>query len=377
MVDCEEVSMRGSSMAAFLTLVLMAPADTVSGAVAPVADALRAAIMVFAGDPGAAGGDVNADGRAGAADVTGVVLGLRSPTQQGPFGIGFRTMTFTKPSVTVPDEARVLDTHIWYPAAPGTGNIAQRPGGLRNAALAEGAASLPLLMFSHGSCGFQQQSVFFTALIASYGFIVAAPPHPGNSTREILTCSTPHALADSFANRPADISFVVDALLAENADPSSFFHGAIDPARIGMSGHSFGGLTTLRVSALDARVVAGLALAPVIWGTEDEIASIRVPLMVQVGTLDLLLSQGRLAYDLLQPPRFMVEIFGMPHSPFSDFCMECGPDTITLNEAHLYALRFAVPFVMHFVAGDGRFGDFLLPGAAPPGVTYTVDSDRG
>jgi predicted dienelactone hydrolase len=348
-------------------------ADAALGAAPTPAEASRAVAMVFAGDPGAAGGDVNADGRAGAADVSGVMLGLRSPTQPGPYGVGLRRITFTKRSETMPEQNRPLLTDIWYPAPPGAGPIDRRPGGKSNAPLAEELSNLPLVLFSHGSCGFQEQSIFFTSTLASYGFVVAAPPHPGNSTAEILTCGTPAAVADSFANRPADIMFVIDSLLALNADPTSFFFGTIDPDRIGVSGHSFGGLTTLRVSAMDPRVSAGLALAPVARSIQDEVAQIAVPIMIQVGTLDGLLADARLAYDLLKAPRYRLEILRTTHSPFSDFCLECTPNTTTTEQAHLYSLRYSIPYLLHYVVGDGRFDAFLAPHAAPPGVVLTAD----
>ncbi len=358
-------------------LLLLAPAP-VRAAVATSADVARAIDMAFAGAAGAAGGDVNADGRATAADVAGVLLGQRSPTQPGPYGVGVQRIPFSKPSVTMPDKTRVLLTDIWYPGPPGTGPTGGPLGATLNAPLADGVSSLPLLLFSHGSCGFPAQSLYLTPLIASYGFIVAAPPHPGNTTNELATCMTPAAEADSFINRPADISFVIDSLLALNADPTSFFYGTIDPTRIGMSGHSFGGLTTLRVAAMDSRVIAGLALAPVSQSIQGEVAQIRIPMMIQVGTLDSLLADGQLAYDLLRPPRSLVEIERMGHTPFSDFCVppECGPNTITLEAAHLYILRYAVPFVLHWIAGDPRFDAFLDPGVAPPGVIYTKDQNR-
>lgn len=337
------------------------------------ADLSRAVGMVFFGAPGAAGGDVNADGRATAADVAGVILGLRSPTQQGPYGVGLRRITFTKPSETVPDQQRVLVTDLWYPAAPGTGSIDRRPGGQSNAPFADGLHSVPLVLFSHGSCGFQEQSVFFTALLASYGFIVAAPPHPGNTTSEIFTCGGSAAVADSFVNRPADIIFVIDSLVALNADPTSFFFGTIDPHRIGMSGHSFGGLTTLRVSAMDSRVAAGLALAPVARSIQGEVAQITIPMMIQVGTLDGLLPDARLAYDLVNGPRTRLEILLMTHSPFSDFCTECTPETLPPEQAHLHILRYAIPFMLHWVAVDPRFDAFLDPRVAPPDVVFASD----
>ncbi len=360
-----------SVMVLGVAVCLCATRTPAAAAVASAADLARDVGMIFAGNAGAAGGDVNADGRAGAADVVGVLLGLRSPTQAGPYGVGIKEITFTKTSVTMPGQQRALVTDIWYPGPPGTGPLPGHPGGKRDAPLADGVHALPLVMFSHGSCGFPQQSVYFTAVLASYGFVVAAPPHPGNTALD--QCGTPAAETDSFANRPADITFVIDTLLALNQDPSSFFYGAIDPSRIGMSGHSFGGLTTLRVSALDPRVIAGLAMAPVVRSIEDEVASIRVPMMIQVGTADDLLADAELAYSLVGPPRYLLEIEHMSHDPFSDFCPACDPSMVSLTDAHLFVLRYAIPYLLHWVAGDGRFDAFLDTAAAPPGVTLTAD----
>ena len=83
------------------------------------------------------------------------MLGLRSPTQPGPYGVGLRRITFTKRSETMPEQNRPLLTDIWYPAPPGAGPIDRRPGGKSNAPLAEELSNLPLVLFSHGSCGFQ------------------------------------------------------------------------------------------------------------------------------------------------------------------------------------------------------------------------------
>jgi len=370
--DAEAKGRMRSVATILLTVLTVSVAATGQAAVPSAAELTRAVGLLFAGNAGAAGGDVNADGLGNAADLVAALQGRRSPTQPGPFSVGLRRVLFTKHSETMPDQERQLNTDIWYPANP-TGNGAVTVPVRVNVPLADGAANLPLLLFSHGSCGYPRQSLFLTPLLASYGLIVAAPPHPGNSTAEITECSQPQNVADSFVNRPADIKFVIDALLQLNTDPASFLHGAIDPARIGMSGHSFGGLTTLRVAAMDSRVIAGLALAPVARNILDEVEMIHVPMMIQVGRLDGLLADGRLAYDLLSPPRLRVEIDRMTHSPFSDFCLECTPETLTVDEAHLFALRYAVPFVLRYVAGQHDFDAFLVPAAAPPGVQYVTD----
>ena len=339
--------------------------------------------MVFAGDPGAAGGDVNADGRADAADVCGAVQGVRSPTQPGPFGVGVQQITFTKQSETMPDEPRPLQTVIWYPTTPDVGSVNPKLGGVVNAPLANNAA-LPLLLFSHGSCGMPTQSLFLTPLLASYGMIVAAPPHPGNELQDLLTCNTPAAQVDSYLNRVADVTFVLDSLLQLNDDTSSFFYHAIDPARIGMSGHSFGGQTTLRVCAIEPRIVAGLALAPALSPVQLVVPTIDVPMMVQDGEVDTLTpftTNALATYNLLRAPKALLEIFDAGHFAFSDGCFQgfsdCGPNTLTQDQAHLYVLRYAVPFVLHYVAGDNRFDAFLSPAVTPPGAQLTVAAGAG
>lgn len=334
---------------------------------------------VFGGANGDVTGDVNADGKATAADFSGALFGWRNPTQPGPYGVGVRRLTFVKESAFNPGEQRTLRTDIWYPGPPGTGPIPQMPGGQGGAPLADGLGSLPLLMFSHGSCGFPSQSIALTPYFASYGFVVVAPPHPGNMINEILTCGSQAATTQSFVERPEDVRFVLDQMLALNADPESFFFGAIDPGRIGMSGHSFGGLTTYRVTAMDERVVAGLALAPAFFGIEDEVRSIDVPMMVMGGTLDSVTEFDEdigPSFDLLGPPRYLVEIHNTGHYAFNDVCLggpECAASALTQEEAALRVRRYAVPFVQHYVAGSNQLDAFLLPASMPPGFTVIED----
>ena len=165
-------------------------------------------------------------------------------TAPGPLPVGVTTIAITTTSVTT-GAPRVLATQVWYPAKEGTGT----PEGafLRGAEVAKGRH--PLVVFSHGSCGIPNQSVFLMQALASRGMILAAPPHPGNTFAD--DCDTPDALADAFANRPADVAAVADRFLAFTKDKSSRFHRHVNPKRLGIAGHSFGGQTTLRVAAAD------------------------------------------------------------------------------------------------------------------------------
>jgi hypothetical protein len=53
----------------------------------------------------------------------------------------------------------------------------------------------------------------------------------------------------------------------------------------------------------------------------------------------------------------------------------CGqPGALTQDEAHQLILRYAVSFLLQYVAGDRRFETLLGPAAAPPGVEFTADT---
>jgi len=141
-----------------------------------------------------------------------------------------------------------------------------------------------------------------------------------------------------------------------------------------MSGHSFGGLTTLLVTARDTRIVAGLAMAPVARGYQDQVQAIHVPLMTEVGTLDGLHTDGQLTYSWLQSPRYLPEIDNMTPAAFADLCLDCTSTSLTLVEAHPIILRYAIPLRVRWVAGGHQFDAFLDPAATPPGVTFSADA---
>ncbi|MCK6554687.1 dienelactone hydrolase family protein [Candidatus Binatia bacterium] len=132
------------------------------------------------------------------------------------------------------------------------------------------------------------------------------------------------AKQDLYANRPADVSFVIDSLLALSEASDSFFHQTIDGERIGVTGHSFGADTTLMASARDPRVDAGLPLASGAIVPAEEIARIRVPMMIPGGsrdTLNPIEEWGEHDYAALNPPRYLVAIFNMGHFGFSNECI--------------------------------------------------------
>lgn len=295
------------------------------------------------------------------------------PRQLGPYGVGVRTVQMTKDSVANPGTPRVLDTLVWYPTAPDAGPVDASLKGVVDAPLDTSGGPYPLLLFSHGSCGYPAQSTFMTPLIASYGFVVAAPPHPGNTIFDYPTCGTSTAQTASFQERPADIIFATDQLLAAATDSTSPFFGAIDPQRIGMSGHSFGGLTTYLVAARDPRYRIAVPMAPAVLGTP----MLQVPSLTMLGQIDAVVNVDaiRTAYQDASAPKVKVEIANTGHYAFSDGCFpspDCMPPvTLTQDEAHAEVLRWILPFVQRYLAGDLRYEPFL--DSFPPGVAVAQD----
>ncbi len=293
---------------------------------------------------------------------------------RGPFAPGFRRVQYVKDSVVSPGTPRVLDTAVWYPAAPGSAPIDPATGGVNDAPVDTSAGPYPVVLFSHGSCGTPVQSRFLTPLLASHGFVVVAPPHPGNTIDEFPSCRSIDAQRASLLERPQDVRFVLDQVLAAAANPGSFLTGVVDADRIAMTGHSFGGLTTYFVQSADPRIDVAVAMAPAALGSPR----FTVPSLTILGHIDSVVSndQSRAAYAASVSPKMLVEIEHAGHFAFSDFCFpssDCNPPaTLSSAEAHDAALRWVVPFLMVHLAGDASWSPLLEP-PAQPGFLYASE----
>lgn len=217
----------------------------------------------------------------------------------GAHAIGVRTYTFVDASRATPANhdypgapTRTIPVEVWYPAdGDPTG------GPMRDAAPAKGA--FPLIVHSHGFMDGRLGESYLGEHLATRGYIVAAPTFPlsnGNAPGGATIQDTP--------NQPLDVRFMIDQLLAGELASS------IDAGRIGASGLSLGGLTTLLVGFHprlgDSRVKAVMALAAP--------SCFLLPPFFQHATLPLLLVHGDA--DLLVPyQENAVRAFGNAHAP--------------------------------------------------------------
>jgi dienelactone hydrolase len=254
------------------------------------------------------------------------------PFSRGPYPVGVGTHTLTDAA-----RDRVLPVEYWYPATdahrgqdvaehsidhydllPGFPAVTQ--DAVRGAAARSG--TYPLVLFSHGFGAHRRQSTFFCTHLASHGYVVAALDHTGNAIADMMQLmmqvqggaappDTGEMLAEFVEVRPADVQFLLDELLGGAVQE---LIGMIDRERIGMSGHSFGGWTTLMVAGRDARIRAALPLAPAGGWTP-------IPTTVLAEALDF--AWGRdvptlylvAERDTLLPLRGMRELFDKTRSP--------------------------------------------------------------
>jgi dienelactone hydrolase len=197
------------------------------------------------------------------------------PFARGRWPVGVRTIEALDTA-----RNRLFPCEVWYPAAgEHTGqDLAEAtqdvftdvpsdlPRGqlaVRNAAAQPG--TYPLILFSHSSGGRRRQSSFLCTHLSSHGYVVAALDHSDVVASDLMRkdgetgAQRTARIAAWIANRVPDIRFLLDQVLQgamREADVS------LDPARIGIVGHSFGGWTALAAPEVEGRIRAVVALAP-------------------------------------------------------------------------------------------------------------------
>lgn len=175
-----------------------------------------------------------------------------------------------------------------------------------------GLQSMPVILWSHGFGGSRDGAGFIARYVASHGYALVHITHfgtdsslwegkPGHPWDILRQTKVPREMTLARMN---DVPFVLDCLpgwAEENLEPGQF----MDFSRIGMSGHSFGAMTTQAIAGMpiplrdkslqsfrDDRVRAGILYSPTPIAhltdalPEEIYGAIDIPLFHMTGTED-------------------------------------------------------------------------------------------
>jgi predicted dienelactone hydrolase len=195
-------------------------------------------------------------------------------------------------------------------------------------------ARFPLVVFSHHYEGVRFSLFSVAEHLASLGYVVAAPDHVGGTIYEHVDGMLATPLNSQFLQvRVSDIESVIDILLDGTATvvPQGL-RDHVDPERVGVFGHSFGGVTAGVVAVHDSRIKAAayiavpptLPLATLLLGT-PEIQLFPQPALFLLAQQDK--AVGQLGIDAIRtdfqdyvPPAWLVEVRDAGHWSFADDC---------------------------------------------------------
>lgn len=262
----------------------------------------------------------------------------------------------------------------------------------------------PIIVISHGLGSDRTSFIYLAQQLASAGFAVAVPEHPGSNAEQLrsLLAGTAAEVAqpNEFVNRPLDVRYLLNEL--ERLRTTDANYRNIDVQNVGVIGQSFGGYTALalagaplnfeqlqqdcaalidtwnvslllqcralelprtRYSLYDARIKAVIAINPItssVFG-ESSLRQIKVPVMIVSGSADTiaptLSEQIRPFTWLTTPEKYLAVILGATHfSTIGEAAPGSEPVAVPLQVigpspeiARQYVSALSVPFFLTYI----------------------------
>lgn len=164
-----------------------------------------------------------------------------------------------------------------------------------------------VVLYSHGLGGSRETASYLGQHWAKRGFVLINMQHPGSDEsvwkgipiRQIMPAMKKAANSQNFLDRTQDVKVVLDQLEKWNAEQGHLLNGKLNLEAVGMSGHSFGAVTTEAVSGqalpggaqpfTDQRILAAIAMSPstpVGQSAEVSFRKVSIPWMLMTGTHD-------------------------------------------------------------------------------------------
>lgn len=276
----------------------------------------------------------------------------------------------------------------------------------------------PVIVISHGLNSDRTSYAYLARHLASYGFVVAVPEHPGSNTEQLVALASGRAGAvaqpKEFIDRPLDVSYLLDEL-SQLSQTNPTFQGRLNLDQVGVVGQSYGGYTalvlagaeinfaeleqvcptgladTLNLSLFlqcqalelprrpyqlsDPRVKGVIAVNPltsVVLGAPG-LSQIKIPVMVIASSADTIApalpEQIQPFTWLTAPNKYLVVMAGATHlstisaSSLESEVLPTVPGTIgpTPEVARNYLEALSVAFLQTHVGNQPAYGAYLSP----------------
>ena len=320
------------------------------------------------------------------------------PAPTGAFDVGRQRVVWTdearaERNTAAPGDRREVVAEIWYPAARGTGARAPyvsdldrlqdafvasgevpppaavglrfvQPHARSGATLPSGDARFPVVVLSPGNA---TNVSFYASLaeeLASHGYVVVGLDHPFHVAAVALSDGTIAAYRegpapDRVAERVADVRFVLDRLAGLDEAPGPF-RARLDLGRVGIAGHSLGGITAAETCKVDGRLRACMNVDGQLAGgplgvTIDARAPQQPFLYLTKETL--IHPELERRFETAAGDTFRVVVPAARHDHFSDtamFAPTAQPFDRTASAVAAVSRGFALAFFDHTLRGQPR-----------------------
>ena len=263
--------------------------------------------------------------------------------------------------------------------------------------LPPGTGPAPVVLFSHGLGGSREGNAFMGEHWAARGYVAVFLQHPSSDTsvwKDVPPAERMNAMrkAASLGNlllREQDVRSTLDQLERWNTDAASPLRGRLDLAHVGMSGHSFGAVTTQAVSGqsmplgkgTDARIKAAIMFSPSGPRRGDAkraFGSVSIPWMLMTGTKDTAAVgnidlASRLEVFPALPPgsKYEVVLDLAEHSAFTDRALPGDREARNPNH-HRAILALSTAFWDAYLGDDATAREWL-DGPGPRSVLQAAD----
>lgn len=237
----------------------------------------------------------------------------------------------------------------------------------------------PVILFSHGLGGARDGNAYLGRHWSARGYCVVFLQHAGSDEAVWRDLPFPERLPalrkainlSTTLDRYRDVPAVLDRLDAWNGEAGGPLDGRLDPARVGIAGHSFGAVTAQGVTGqrtadrrtpfTDRRIGAALLMSPSlprIGDGQSAFGSIAIPWMIMTGTEDdspvgNATPESRREVFAALPPgeKYELVLFQGEHQAFGDRVLPGSKRPRDPNH-HRVVLALSTAFFDAFLRGD-------------------------